>query len=240
MAPNDQNSSDRQPRAQLVDDDKAKASLISVGNLLICLLVSAVFACKAGFDLMPKVGWSVLAYFWLAELGAIFAYWYVAIRDDTSDVFRRAFYVLRGEEPTPTFQRRPPRFSRLVGVWIPVFINFGAFGYLVLWTGGPMDSPFAPIPLVMASFGQIFVRIPEIKFKADRIPGDRSIVYAFFHTFRFSLLLVTVFYASLLAFEGLAPQGIPHAKIVSYLVVNAGIFVIGLGLTLFSFPAQQK
>lgn len=159
----------------------------------------------------------------ICQLAASFLYYILPRwRDDladpgmVADLAPGASGVSRDAEVE--LERRLPRIGE--SLWIAAILNLAGVTALIWWTGGPVTSPFAAVPLLMVISGEMLVRVGEIQFETLRdLP---RVAIEAISRFRYAVIVALVLYGVLFATE-LRPHWekakVPKAPNGEYLLV---------------------
>ncbi len=93
-------------------------------------------------------------------------------------------------ESETDIERRLPRPYE--SLWIAAIINLAGVAVLIWWTGGPVDSPFGSVLLLMIVAGQMLVRVGEVRF--DNLRDLPRITWEAIGRYRYALLVALSLY----------------------------------------------
>lgn len=96
-------------------------------------------------------------------------------------------------EDATDFERRLPRPYE--SLWIAAIINLASMAVLIWWTGGPINSPFGTVLLLMIVAGQMLVRVGEVKF--DDLRDLPRITVEAISRYRYALIVALSLYGAL-------------------------------------------
>jgi hypothetical protein len=203
-------------------------------NVLIVLLVPATYW------MQQKESWDFMIWFLLLEAVTIVLYVLLPLlRADR--VYSIAASVVRLADSSVKITRRTSKRSSagrlpklLTSLWIAALWNLGALGYLVHWTGGPIQSPYSALAFAFILNAQMLVGVSQVEMFPD-LRGAGEFVLRAVWTFRSSLIAGLVFYgATLIAWRLWPVDKVPDVEVMQFATITVFSVVTTSVINLFT------
>jgi hypothetical protein len=231
-------------------DDRLKALLSAVSNLLFLIAVVAIWGSEQPLIGRHQLSGSALVAFTIWELALIAYYGALAVSDDLGALPRLLTNAIREgvastkEAPGPSHAaaaRRPLRVVVASNLWLPVTLNFASVGWLIFASGGIANSPYNQVPVAMILIGQSLYAVPPMVLTSEsRTPWPIMFVSQVMRLYWSSITVVAVLLTTLLLLQRYDPMQTRAAPPVEILLVMLASLIASMGVTFVTRRADRN